>query len=72
MFRAELFGGSASGLMIQLSRLDDRIAVYRNGGAPFAMASDDAPPPADQASFIGMYELVGRAGPETPVYVSAA
>ena len=66
-FRAQLFGGHGDGLIIELARLEPTIAVYRNGGAPFA--SDTVPEPTGGARLLGNYELVGPVGPEIPVYI---
>jgi hypothetical protein len=64
-----LFGGNGDGLMIQLPRLDTRITVYRNGGPPFVVTDGADAPRLDEARVLGIYELVGPVGPETPVYV---
>jgi hypothetical protein len=68
--RAELFGGRGGGMTIRLRVLDPQIAVFRNGGPPFALPPGDMPDAESHASYLGIYELVGPLGPETPVYVS--
>jgi hypothetical protein len=68
--RAELFGGRGGGLTIRLEKLDDQIAVFQNGGAPFSVPPGSEPEHGAGTSFLGIYELVGPLGPETPVYVS--
>lgn len=66
--RVELLGGKAGGFVVEVGRLDDRIAIYRNGGPPYA-ADPSAPAPGE--AFLGTYRLAGPIGPETPVYVAA-
>jgi hypothetical protein len=68
-FRAQLFGGEGDGLIIGLEQLSSTITVYQNGGLPFAAEyQDEATAPAD-ARRLGIYELVGPIGPDTPVYI---
>jgi hypothetical protein len=70
-FRAQLFGGGASGLVIELSALLPRITVFQNGGPAFAVPADEGCA-GGEARRLGGYELVGPVGPETPVYVATS
>jgi hypothetical protein len=70
-FRAQLFGGDASGLILELSALVPKITVFQNGGPAFALAADEGSAAGD-ARRLGGYELVGPVGPETPVYVATS
>lgn len=70
--RAQLLGGSAGGLTIELEDLPARISVYRNGGGPVAVAGDPDASPHPGHVLLGVYDLVGPVGPETPVYVALA
>jgi hypothetical protein len=54
-------------MTVRLPRLEDRIKVFRNGGPAFGLGVSD-PEPA-HAELVGVYELVGPVGPETPVYI---
>lgn len=69
-FHCQLFGGPGSGLTVSLSRLDEYIKVFRNGGPAFGVPVDE-PDPSD-SDLIGVYEMAAPLGPETPIYVPAA
>lgn len=68
-FQARLFGGDGDGTTIWLDEFAPRISVYRNGGSAFGQPGDPAGDNADGAELIGIYDLVGPVGPETPIYV---
>ena len=66
---AQLFGGSGDGLSIKLDSLTPQVTVFRNGGPPFAVPGVVVGGEHPDAVHMGVYELVGPAGPDTPVYV---
>jgi hypothetical protein len=68
-FHCRLFGGVGSGLTVALAGLDERIKVFKNGGPAFGVRLSE-PDPAN-AELIGIYEMAGPLGPETPIYVPA-
>ena len=70
-FSARLFGGDASGALVELDELAPRISIYRNGGAPVAVEGHQGAPGEEQM-LLGTYELVEPVGPETPIYVRSA
>jgi len=69
-FRVQLCGGPAAGIVVAVAAFDDRISVYQNGGAPFAVAESTIVRESD-VECLGSYELVQPLGPDRPVYVAA-
>jgi hypothetical protein len=69
-FRAQLVGGAAGGEIVRMDRIERRIAIWQNGGAPFVAPTEEAAP--SDVTELGLYELVGPIGPEMPTYVAIA
>ena len=70
-FQARLFGGPAAGFSVTLTEPLDEIAVFWNSTG--LVVTDARQAGALEAEgLIGLYELVGPAGPEVPVYVPTA
>jgi len=67
-FEAQLFGGPGNGLTIGLQDFDAQITVFRNGGPPMALPGEHDEGSQPDADCLGVYELTGPIGPETPVY----
>jgi hypothetical protein len=68
--QAQLLGGAANGITIELETLADRICIYRNAGAPVVVEGDPDSSTRPGHSLLGIYDLVGPVGPEIPVYVA--
>jgi hypothetical protein len=69
-FEAELFGGAGNGLTIGLQEFEPQVTVFRNGGPPIVESGDVDASQHPDAAYLGVYELAGPIGPETPIYVA--
>jgi hypothetical protein len=70
LLEAQLFGGRGDGLTIKVHGFAPQVTIFRNGGPPFAVSGVVEATDHPEATRLGVYELVGPVGPDTPVYVA--
>ena len=70
-FRAQLYGGRASGWSVELPDLVSEIAVYLKD-ADVIVVDNELPSRGHRGQLLGVYRLVEAAGPDVPRYIGTA
>jgi hypothetical protein len=70
LFEAQLFGGLGNGLTIKLQEFVPQVTIFRNGGPAVAVPGNVEAEAYPDGVRLGVYELAGPVGPDTPIYVS--